>query len=61
MVCYNMYIFSRDGACVFYTEWARPQAIRSSLTPLDDQKNMFGLFFSTKTFAAAMDPKGCSF
>lgn len=29
----------------------------SSGTPGDDQKMMFGLFFSIKDFAATMDPK----
>jgi len=58
MVLYNIYIFDRDGICLYYWEWSRPKSIRPPLTPLDDQKNLYGLFFSMKTFAAALDPNG---
>ncbi|DBA96345.1 TPA: hypothetical protein ACH3X3_002520 [Trebouxia sp. C0006] len=58
MVCYNLYIFNREGTCLFYQEWSRPKSVKQGAgTPLDDQKMMFGLFFSLKTFAAAMDPR----
>jgi len=58
MVCYNLYIFNREGTCLFYQEWSRPKDVKQGAgTALDDQKMMFGLFFSLKTFAAAMDPK----
>ncbi len=57
-VCYNMYIFNRQGTCLFYYEWSRPKSVRHGAGSLsDDQKMMFGLFFSLKTFAAAMDPR----
>jgi Sybindin-like family len=58
MVVHNIYIFGRDGACLYYHEWLRPKPVRDGAGSIsDDQKMMFGLFFSLKTFAAAMDPK----
>ncbi len=58
MVVHNIYIFNRDGACLYYHEWLRPKPVRDGAgTQSDDQKMMFGLFFSLKTFAAAMDPR----
>ena len=58
MVLYNMYIFDRKGTCLFYHEWQRPKSVKQGAgTPGDDQKMVFGLFFSLKTFTAAMDPK----
>lgn len=57
MVCYNLYIFDRHGTCLYYHEWLRPKPVRHGAgTTADDQKMMFGLFFSLKTFTAAMDP-----
>ena len=55
--CYNIYIYNRQGTCLYYHEWSRPKSVKQGAgTPADDQKMMFGLFFSLKTFAAAMDP-----
>lgn len=55
---HNLYMFGRDGACLYYHEWLRPKPVRDGAgSTSDDQKMMFGLFFSLKTFAAAMDPK----
>ena len=60
-MCYNLYIFNRQGTCLFYQEWSRPKSVKQGAgTTSDDQKMMFGLFFSLKTFAAAMDPKMCA-
>lgn len=55
---FNIYIFNREGVCLYYHEWSRPKSVREGAGSVsDDQKMMFGLFFSLKTFAAAMDPK----
>ncbi len=55
---FNIYIFNREGVCLYYHEWSRPKPVRQGAgTVSDDQKMMFGLFFSLKTFAAAMDPE----
>lgn len=60
MPAYNIYFFNRQGTCLYYYEWSRPKSVRQGAgTSADDQKMMFGLFFSLKTFAAAMDPRQC--
>ncbi|XP_022922155.1 trafficking protein particle complex subunit 1-like [Cucurbita pepo subsp. pepo] len=48
-----MYIFNRNGVCLFYREWNRPLR---TLNPQQDHKLMFGLLFSLKSFTAKMDP-----
>ena len=58
MAPFNFYIFNRQGTCLYYHEWHRPKPVKLGAgTQADDQKMMFGLFFSLKTFSAAMDPK----
>lgn len=58
MVCFNMYIFNRQGVCLHYSEWYRPKSVKQGAgTPEDDQKQMFGLFWTLSNFAATMDPK----
>lgn len=50
---YMMYIFNRNGVCLLYREWHRPLR---TLDSQQDQKLMFGLLFSLKSFTAKMDP-----
>ncbi|CAK9215903.1 unnamed protein product [Sphagnum troendelagicum] len=50
-----LYIFNRDGVCLHYHVWLRPL---TTLSPHQDQKLMFGLLFSLKSFTAKMDPVG---
>lgn len=38
-----------------YIEWSRPKKVKNAT---DDQKMMFGLFFSLNQFVAKMDPTG---
>lgn len=58
MVCYNLYIFDRQGACVHYQEWLRPKSIRHGAgTRADDQKQMFGLFWTLGSFCASLNPR----
>ncbi|CAM6127214.1 unnamed protein product [Calypogeia fissa] len=52
-----MYMFNRQGVCVHYHVWLRPL---SNLSRQEDQKLMFGLLFSLKSFTAKMDPVGGS-
>uniref|UniRef100_A0A383VJ06 Trafficking protein particle complex subunit n=1 Tax=Tetradesmus obliquus TaxID=3088 RepID=A0A383VJ06_TETOB len=61
MVCFNMYIFDRQGVCLHYQEWFRPKSVRQGAgTLIDDQKQMFGLFWTLSNFAATLDPKELS-
>ncbi|XP_077239597.1 uncharacterized protein LOC143880457 [Tasmannia lanceolata] len=48
-----MYVFNRNGVCLFYREWNRPL---KTLNPQQDNKLMFGLLFSLKSLTAKMDP-----
>ena len=58
MVCFNFYVFNRQGTCVHYHEWYRPMSVAHGAgSAADDQKQMYGLFWTLNNFAAAMDPK----
>jgi hypothetical protein len=58
MGCFTFYIFNRQGVCQYYHEWARPKPVTQGAgSQVEDFKLTFGLFWSMKTFAAAMDPK----
>mmetsp|Transcript_13267 Transcript_13267/g.23498 ORF Transcript_13267/g.23498 Transcript_13267/m.23498 type:complete len:159 (-) Transcript_13267:148-624(-) len=58
MVCYNIYIYNRQGTCVYYFEWLRTKPVEDGAgTRLDDQKQLFGLFWTLSNFCAALDPK----
>ncbi|KXZ46703.1 BET5 protein [Gonium pectorale] len=58
MGCFNIYVFNRQGTCVYYHEWFRPKSVRQGAGNLqDDQKQMFGLFWTLSNFCATMDPK----
>lgn len=48
-----MYIFDRNGVCLHYHLWFRPL---TTLSPHQDQKLMFGLLFSLRSFTVKMDP-----
>lgn len=50
---YMLYLFNRNGVCLLYKEWHRPL---KTLDSNQDQKLMFGLLFSLKSFTAKMDP-----
>ncbi|GBG72864.1 hypothetical protein CBR_g12583 [Chara braunii] len=50
---HTFYMFNRQGVCLHYHEWNRPL---TTLSPHEDQKLMFGLLFSLKSFTAKMDP-----
>lgn len=55
---YNLYIFSRTGTCLFYTEWYRPFSSLRDL-PDEDRKLMFGLLFSLKQLMNKASPAPC--
>ncbi|KAL0910401.1 hypothetical protein M5K25_021380 [Dendrobium thyrsiflorum] len=48
-----LYIFNRNGVCLLYREWHRPL---HTLDAQQDQKLMFGLLFSLRSFTAKIDP-----
>lgn len=56
MVVYNLYIFDRKGACLFYKEWQR---LHRSLgdNVEEDRKLVFGLTFSLQQLAQTLNPR----
>jgi hypothetical protein len=51
------YFFDRAGTALHYAEWHRPKPVSAGAgSPADDAKMMFGLLFSLRTLAAAVDP-----
>eukprot|EP00873_Tetraselmis_striata_P043359 jgi/Tetstr1/463623/TSEL_008485.t1 len=57
MVVFNIYFFDRSGTCLYTHEWTRTTDVRLGCgTKEGEYKNVFGLFFSLKGLAAAIDP-----
>ena len=52
---FNIYIFNRQGKCLFYREWSRPHNPMAD-EPGEDQKLMFGLIFSLQQFVRKISP-----
>ncbi|TFJ87434.1 hypothetical protein NSK_001765 [Nannochloropsis salina CCMP1776] len=53
---YNLYIFDRRGACLFYREWCRPLNTLAE-DPEEEKKLMFGMLYSIKGLVAALGSK----
>jgi hypothetical protein len=50
---YTFYIFDRHGTCLYYEEWNRKG---STLSPQEEQKLMYGLLWSLKSFSLKSSP-----
>ncbi len=50
---YNFYIFARTGRCLYSREWHRTRKTNSKD---EDERLMFGLLHSLKSFVAQMSP-----
>lgn len=58
MVCHNLYVYNRQGICVFYQEWFRPQSAKQGVGSVSgDQKQMFGFIWTMCNVCVALDPK----
>jgi hypothetical protein len=55
MTIYSLYVFSKRGTCLYYSEWARVVSTLKD-TPEEDRKLMFGLLFSLKQLMNKMNP-----
>jgi hypothetical protein len=59
---YNIYIYNRQGACLYYREWARPY----NSFPLteqgtrDERQLVYGMIFSLKELIGKMKSKGAA-
>ena len=58
--CLTLHIYGRNGKCLYYHEWSHASKAgrQEGGGQQEDFKLLFGLFWSMKTFAGAMDPKG---
>ncbi len=54
MTVYNLYIFNREGTCIYYKEWLRTKV--SGLSREQEFKQMFGLIIEMKSFVGKMSP-----
>lgn len=58
MVCFNFYVFDRRGVCLFYHEWSRVKSVKQGVgSQLDEEKQLFGLIWTLRNLAAAINPK----
>eukprot|EP00743_Colponemidia_sp_Colp-15_P006321 GILK01006800.1.p1 GENE.GILK01006800.1~~GILK01006800.1.p1 ORF type:complete len:139 (-),score=6.21 GILK01006800.1:214-630(-) len=51
---FNLYIFNRQGQCLYYEEWNRKKAVKNVI---EDQKLVFGLLWSLKSFTQKIAPR----
>jgi len=51
---FNLYIFNKSGNCIYYEEWNRK---KPSGNLAEEQKLMFGMLFSLKSFVTKTSPK----
>jgi hypothetical protein len=54
MTVYNLYIFNREGQCIYYKEWNRTK--QSGLSMEMEFKQMFGFIVEMKSFVNKMSP-----
>lgn len=55
MTVYNIYIFNKNGTCLFYKSW---NAKKTKSLPEDQEfKLMYGMIFSIKSFISRMSDK----
>lgn len=55
MGVYSFYLFDRAGTCLYYRAWNREHR---ALSPVDDEKTMFGMLFALRTFTIKLAPSG---
>jgi trafficking protein particle complex subunit 1 len=55
MGVFNFYVYQRNGKCLFYREWNRPNNPLSD-NLVEDQRLVFGLIFSLQNLCLQLSP-----